>query len=82
MKRLVPFLTLIALVATAPGAHAATKPAKADSKTSAKATARNAKQNSGIRLIDIPGARSLKIVTMRLIAVAVDERPVKMSPRA
>ena len=39
MKRLVPFLTLIALVATAPGAHAATKPAKADSKTSAKATA-------------------------------------------
>ena len=43
-------------------------------------TARNAKQNSGIRLNDIPGARSLKMVTMMLIAAAVEEIPLKIRP--
>jgi hypothetical protein len=33
-------------------------------------------------LIDIPGARSLKIVTMKLIAPAVVEIVRKMSPSA
>ncbi len=36
--------------------------------------------NSGIRLIDIVGARSLKMVTMKLIAPAVVEIVRKMSP--
>ena len=48
--------------------------------TSANATARNAKQNSGIRLSDIPGARSLKIVTMKLIAAAVRRDAVEDQP--
>jgi hypothetical protein len=39
-----------------------------------------ANANSGIRLSDIPGARSLKIVTMKLIAVAEVAMPVKISP--
>ena len=48
--------------------------------SSANATARNAKQNSGIRFSDIPGARILKIVTMKLIEAAVLEMPLKISP--
>ena len=51
-------------------------------KTRAKDTARKAKQKSGIRLSDIPGARRLKIVTMKLIAAAVVETALKISPRA
>jgi hypothetical protein len=34
-----------------------------------------------MRLIDMPGARPLKIVTMKLTAVAVDEMPLRISPR-
>ena len=49
---------------------------------SANDAARIAKQKSGIRLSDMPGARSLKIVTMKLIAAAVDEMPLKISPSA
>jgi hypothetical protein len=49
--------------------------------TSAKETARNAYANSGIRLSDMPGARSLKIVTMKLIDATVDEIPLKISAR-
>jgi hypothetical protein len=40
-----------------------------------------AKQNSGIRLSDIPGARSLRIVTMKLAAPSVVEMPLKMIAR-
>ena len=40
-------------------------------KTSANDVARIAQQKSGMRLSDMPGARSLKIVTMKLIAAAV-----------
>ena len=40
-----------------------------------------AQQKSGIRLIDIPGARSFAIVTMKLIAPAVVEIPSKINPR-
>ena len=36
--------------------------------------------NSGIRFTDIPGARSLKIVTMKLIAPDVVEMPRKIKP--
>ena len=36
----------------------------------------------GIRLMDIPGARSLKTVTMKLIAPAVVEMVRKTRPRA
>ena len=36
----------------------------------------------GIRLIDIPGARIFRMVTMKLMAPPVDEIAVKMSPRA
>ena len=43
--------------------------------------ARNAKQKSGIRLSDIPGARDLKIVTMNWAAVSVDAIPLKMIAR-
>ena len=43
--------------------------------------ARNAKQKSGMRLNDIPGARDLKIVTMNWPAVSVDAMPLKMIPR-
>ena len=35
-----------------------------------------------MRLSDIPGARSLKIVTMKLIAAAVVEMPLKIRPSA
>ena len=49
-------------------------------KINANDTARNAKQNSGIRFSDIPGARILKIVTMKLIDAAVLEMPLKISP--
>ena len=45
-------------------------------------TASIAKQKSGIRFSDMPGARSLKIVTMKLIAAAVDEMPLKIRPSA
>ena len=41
-----------------------------------------AKQKSGMRLNDIPGARSLKIVVMMLIAASVDETPLNSSPSA
>jgi hypothetical protein len=51
-------------------------------KTSANDTARNAKQKSGIRLIDIPGARCLKMVTMKFAAAAVEEMPLRISPSA
>ena len=44
--------------------------------------ARNAKQKSGIRFSDIPGARDLRIVTMNWPAVSVDEIPLKMIPSA
>ena len=44
---------------------------------SANATARIAKQKSGMRFSDMPGARSLKIVTMKLIAAAVDDDAVE-----
>ena len=43
--------------------------------------ARIPQQKSGIRFSDIPGARSLKIVTMKLIAPTVDEIVRKSSPR-
>jgi hypothetical protein len=33
-------------------------------------------------LNDIPGARSLKIVTMKFAAVIVDAAPLKISPSA
>jgi hypothetical protein len=48
--------------------------------TTEKEVARMAHTNSGIRLNDIPGARSLKIVTMKLMAPAVVEIPRKISP--
>ena len=51
-------------------------------KISANDTARNAKQNSGMRLIDMPGARTLKIVTMKLTAAAVDDDAVEDQPEA
>ena len=35
-----------------------------------------------MRLSDMPGARSLKIVTMKLTAAAVEEIELKMSPSA
>ena len=40
--------------------------------------ARNAKQKSGSRLNDIPGARDLKIVTMNWPAVSVEAIELKM----
>ena len=51
-------------------------------KRSANDTARIAKQKSGIRLSDMPGARSLNVVAIRLIAAAVEEMPLKISPSA
>ena len=51
-------------------------------KTIENDVARIAQQKSGIRSSDIPGARSLKIVTMKLIAPAVVEIPRKTSPSA
>ena len=42
--------------------------------------ASTAQQNSGIRLIDMPGARSLKIVVMKFAAPTVEEMPRKISP--
>src|SRR3954469_2209932 len=50
--------------------------------SSPKEAARKAKQKSGIRLNDIPGARDLKIVTMNCAAVSVDEIELKMIPSA
>jgi len=41
-----------------------------------------AKQKSGIRFSDIPGARSLKMVTIKLTAVAVEASPLKIRPSA
>src|SRR3954447_6878141 len=49
-------------------------------KISPAEAARKAKQKSGIRLIDMPGARSLRIVTIRFAAVSVDAIVLKMSP--
>ena len=37
--------------------------------------------NIGIRCTDIPGARSLKMVTMKLIDPTVVDRPTKTTPR-
>jgi hypothetical protein len=51
-------------------------------KMSEKDTASIAKTNSGMRLKDIPGARSLKLVTIRLIAPAVDDMLLKIRPSA
>ena len=51
-------------------------------KISESETASIAKTNSGIRLNDIPGARSLKMVTMKLSAPAVVAMLLKMSPSA
>ena len=49
-------------------------------KTTESDVASIAQQKSGIRLIDMPGARSLRIVTMKLIAPAVVEIPRKIRP--
>ena len=35
-----------------------------------------------MRLNDMPGARHLKIVTMKFAAASVDEMPLKSSPSA
>ncbi len=51
-------------------------------KSSRSDAARIAKQKSGIRFSDIPGARSLKIVTMKLAAASVDEIAVEDQRRA
>jgi hypothetical protein len=48
--------------------------------TTANDVARMAQQNSGIRTMDIPGARSLKMVTMKFTAPAVLEMPRKARP--
>ncbi len=50
-------------------------------KISEKDVARMAHTKSGIRLSDMPGARSLKIVTMKFVAPAVDEIVRNSSPR-
>ena len=50
-----------------------------DRRTTSRAIAQ---QKSGIRLIDIPGARSLKIVTMKLIAPTVVEIAEEDQPEA
>ena len=49
-------------------------------KTIESEVASTAQQKSGIRLSDMPGARSRTIVTMKLIAPAVVEMPRKISP--
>ena len=51
-------------------------------KTSESDAASIAKQKSGMRFHDMPGARSLKIVTIRLSAPSVDAMPLKISPSA
>ena len=51
-------------------------------KMTANDVASTAQQKSGMRLIDIPGARSLKIVTMKFAAPAVVEIVMKISPSA
>ena len=43
-----------------------------------KATTRNAQTMSGMRVIDMPGARCLKIVTTRFTAVASADSSVKV----
>jgi hypothetical protein len=48
--------------------------------TTARDVARMAHTYSGIRASDIPGARSLRIVTMKLMAPAVVEIPRNASP--
>ena len=50
--------------------------------TTANDTARKAKQNSGMRFSDIPGARIRKIVAMKLAADAVVEMVLKIRPSA
>ena len=52
-----------------------------NAKTIAKETTRIAQQKRGSRLTDMPGARSLKIVTMKLTAPAVVEIVRKSRPR-
>ena len=49
-------------------------------KTTERDVASTAQQKSGIRLSDIPGARSRAIVTMKLIAPAVVEMASMISP--
>ena len=51
-------------------------------KRSPNDAARNAKQKSGIRFSDIPGARDLKIVTMNCAAVSVEAIAVEDDPEA
>jgi hypothetical protein len=51
-------------------------------KISESDVARIAKQKSGSRLNDIPGARFLKMVTTRFAAPIVVEMPVKISASA
>jgi hypothetical protein len=48
--------------------------------TTANEVARMAQQNRGIRTMDIPGARSLKMVTMKFTAPTVLEMPRKARP--
>ena len=48
--------------------------------TTAKLVARIAHTYSGIRAMDMPGARTLKIVTMKLTEPTVVEMPRKISP--
>ena len=50
-------------------------------KTSENDCATIPQQKSGIRFSDIPGARSLKIVTRKFVAPTVDEIVRKSSPR-
>ena len=45
-------------------------------------TASSANTKSGMRLKDIPGARFLKIVTMKFSAPAVVDIPLKINPSA
>ena len=51
-------------------------------KISEKETARMAKTKSGMRLNDMPGERSLKMVTMKFSAPAVVEMLLKIKPSA
>ena len=51
-------------------------------KISDRAAASIAKQKSGMRFHDMPGASSLKIVTMMLSAPTVDEKPLKINASA
>ena len=67
----------LALRARAAGSR---RSARGSRRRSTSDVASTAQQKSGIRLIDIPGARSLTIVTMKLIAPAVVEMPRKIRP--